>query len=163
MADDQSEEFRRFILENREIIEKILNEGKEDSKTRKDEIKENIGEHIDETKEKAKAASESLLTVVTDENVQKHFITACLEFLHFVEAVIEAAPLSPEVREAVNRCQDARDDTLRNIVAVGAQDRMDNLKFEETESASKSTPKKKSSSIPINDLSDSSKKKKKTE
>jgi len=48
MAEDQSEEFRKFILDNREMIEKILNEGKEEEekKSRKDEIKENLGERI---------------------------------------------------------------------------------------------------------------------
>lgn len=163
MAEDQSEEFRKFILDNREIIEKILNEGKEEEKkkSRKDEIKENIGERIGETKDKAISTSDAILTVATDSEVQKHFITGCLEFLHFFEAVIKAAPLSPEVREAVEKYQRAGDDTVRNIVSVGAQDRMASIKIDDADPVpKKAAPKKKSGSIPINDLSDASKKKK---
>lgn len=163
MAEDQSEEFRKFILDNREMIEKILNEGKEEEekKSRKDEIKENLGERIGETKEKAKSTSDAILTVATDSEVQKHFITGCLEFLHFFEAVINAAPLSPEVREAVEKYQRAGDDTVRNIVSVGAQDRMASIKVDDVKPAPKKTAAKtKGETIPINDLSKTSKKKK---
>jgi len=75
--------------------------------------------------------------------------------------VINAAPLSPEVREAVEKYQRAGDDTVRNIVSVGAQDRMASIKVDDVKPAPKKTAAKtKGETIPINDLSKTSKKKK---
>ena len=68
MAKDQSEEFRKFILENREIIEKILNEGKDDSNP-KEKIKEEIDDRIDDTKGKVKDVSDAVLKIVSDDDV----------------------------------------------------------------------------------------------
>lgn len=150
MADDRSEEFRKFILENREIIESILNEEKEASK----KAERIVSEKVDDAKEKAKDFNDTILRIMTDENVQKHFFTGCLELLHFLEAVIEAAPLSPEVRDTVSKYEAARDTTIRNIVMTGAKDRMDNIPADEPKKPSSGTKKKgKTQSIPVNDIS----------
>ena len=157
MAEDQSEEFRKFILENREIIEKILNEGKDDSNP-KEKIKEEIDDRIDDTKGKVKD--------VSDDDVQKHLITGCLEFLHFFEAVLNAIPLSPEARETVNKFEDARDSTIKNVVAVGAKDKMENIIINDVDPKTSSTSKKKEKkmeNIAINEVKDPAKSKKKTE
>lgn len=169
MVDDQSEEFRKFILENREIIEKILNEGKEKSEPF-DEAKQEFKEYVDKTKDKTKDAGDAILKIVSDDEVQKHFITGCLEFLHFFEAVINAAPLSPEVREAVDKFEQARDTTISNVVAVGAKDKMENITINDVKpkksSTAKTAPKEKKGkveSIAIHEVKDPAKSKKKSE
>ncbi len=161
MTDEKSEEFRRFILENRELIETILNEDKEKKeKSRKEELKEEFDERFDGAKTKAKDAGDVLLSIIGDDDVQKHFFTGCLEFLHFLEAVINAAPLSPEVREAVDKFEQTRDKTIKNVVSVGAKDRMDNIDVDEVKKKPSSPRKGKMESIAINEVKTSSKKKK---
>lgn len=153
MTEDRSEEFRKFILENREIIESILKEA--DGEDVPDKEKDPVKAKVDETKGKVKDVSDALLTVISNEDVQKHFITGCLEFLHFFEAVINAAPLSPEVREAVDRLEQTRDTTIQNIVAVGAKDRMENITVndvKERPSDKASDNKEKFESISIRDV-----------
>jgi len=128
MADTQSEEFRKFILENRDIIEKILNEGKEDLGA--DKCKEKI-------KSDFKGFNEGVANILNDDDVQKHFITGCLEFLHFFEAVIDAAPLSPEAREAVENMKDAKDHAVKNVVAVNVKDKVQNIKINNVKGSKK--------------------------
>ena len=157
MADEKSEEFRRFILENREIIEAILDE---DKKEKKEASKnEKLNKKKEEVKSKAKDANDTLISIISDDNVQQHFITGCLEFIHFFEAVIDAVPMSPETREAVNKFGETRDTTIRNIVAVGAKDKMESININEIkkEPSKSSAGKKKAESIKINTV-----KKKKT-
>lgn len=158
MADEKSEEFRRFILENREIIEAILDEDKKEKKEASK--KEKLNKKKEEVKSKAKDANDTLISIISDDNVQQHFITGCLEFIHFFEAVIDAVPMSPETREAVNKFGETRDTTIRNIVTVGAKDKMESININEVKkSPSKpSSGKKKAESIKINTV-----KKKKSE
>ncbi len=75
MAEDQSDEFKKFVLENREIIEAILNEGKkpEPSPQEAMELK------LEQGKEKVKDLSDAILQIMSDDDVQKHFITGVLE------------------------------------------------------------------------------------
>lgn len=157
MADEKSEEFRRFILENREIIEAILNEDAKEKK--KASKKEKLDDKKEKAKTKAKEANETIISIISDDNVQQHFITGCLEFIHFFEAVIDAVPMSPETREAVNKFGETRDTTIRNIVAVGAKDKMESININEIkkEPSKSSAGKKKAESIKINTV-----KKKKT-
>ena len=117
-----SEEFKKFILENREIIESILNEGRKDTE-------EAIKQKADEAKAKVKDVNDAVLKIVSDDDVQQHFLKGCLEFLHFFEAIIDAAPLSPEVREAVDKFEETRDKTMHNVVATGAKDKIENIKI----------------------------------
>jgi len=156
MADEKSEEFRRFILENRELIETILKEEKE-----KLNASEKLDQKKEEAKEKAKELNDTVLSVLSDDEVQKHFITGCLEFVHLFEALIKAIPMSPDTREVVDQYEEARDKTVRNIIAVGAKDKMDNINVDEApkKQSRPKSEKKKVESIPINDV----KKKKKTE
>jgi hypothetical protein len=147
MADYKSEEFRRFILENREIIETILNEDKKEKEKASDE---KVEEKLEEAKTKVKDLNDAMLKIAIDEDVQKHFITGCLEFLHFFEAVIYAAPLSPEVREVVNKFEEGRDTTIRNVVSVGAKDRMENIEINDMKKQSKSSSKASTKSKPQN-------------
>ncbi|MBO7351933.1 MAG: hypothetical protein J6U12_03340 [Candidatus Methanomethylophilaceae archaeon] len=154
MASDNSEEFRQFILENREIIEKILSEDdkKKGKKSKKIPHAEKLDEKVEDTKAKAKNLNDTILKIVSDDEVQQHFITGCLEFVHFLEAVIEAVPMSSETREVVTKFEDARDTTIRNVVAVGAKDKMENIEVKEVKKtrSSKSTSKAKPESIKIN-------------
>lgn len=158
MADEKSEEFRRFILENREIIEAILDEDKKEKKEASK--KEKLNKKKEEVKSKAKDANDTLISIISDDNVQQHFITGCLEFIHFFEAVIDAVPMSPETREAVNKFGETRDTTIRNIVTVGAKDKMESININEVKKSPSepSSGKKKAESIKINTV-----KKKKSE
>lgn len=152
MSDVKSEEFRRFILENRKIIETILREDSESDDKKKD--KGLFDEKLEEAKERTKSAGDDILRIVSDDDVQKHFITGCLEFLHFFEAVIEAAPLSPEVREAIDKFEHTRDTTIRNVVVTGAKDKMESITINDVKSetpAKKTAKPKKAESVPISD------------
>jgi len=153
MSDDKSEEFRRFVLENRDIIESILNEGKE-----AEEPADPMKEHIDEAKLKSKELGDAMLKIASDDDVQKHFITGCLEFLHFFEAIINAAPLSPEMREVVDKFEATRDTTLRNIGVAGAKDKMENITINDVKkktASNYSSTKEKIENISIRDIKDS--------
>ncbi len=143
MADEKSEEFKRFILENRELIEAILNE-------EKDDVKDEFKERVDETKGKAKDVSDAVFQIISDDDVQKHFMTACLEFLHFFEAVIKAAPLSPEMREAADKFKETKDTAVKNVVAVGAKDKMEKININDGGSKTSSKSKGKVENIKIN-------------
>jgi hypothetical protein len=157
MADEQSEEFRKFILDNREIIEKILNEGKEaEEPDPSDAPTESV---IDEDLEKAKAKAielnDAVLKIIGDEEVQKHFITGCLEFFHFFEAVLHAAPLSPEAKEAVDKLENTLDTTVRNVVVAGAKDKMENISINDVKkkgSEAHTSTKEKLENITIRDI-----------
>ena len=131
MVDASSEEFKKFILENRDIIQSILDEGKKPEKEEDKTPKEAVDEKLEETKAKLKNLNSTMLSIVGDDEVQKHFITGCLEFLHFFEALIDAAPLSPEVREVVDGYEDTLDKTVRNVVVTGVKDKMGDINVEE--------------------------------
>ena len=153
MAEDQSDEFKKFVLENREIIEAILNEGKkpEPSPQEAMELK------LEQGKEKVKDLSDAILQIMSDDDVQKHFITGVLEFLHFFQSVIDAAPLSPDVREVVDKFEKTRDTTLKNVIAVGAKDTMENITINDVKNksaASFSEAKDKLENISIRDIKD---------
>ncbi len=159
MADDKSEEFRRFVLENREIIESILREGKEEEPDPSDVPESHdLEEDLEKTKEKAIEVSDAILKIINDDDVQKHFITGCIEFFHFLEAVIHAAPLSPDVREAVDKLEDTFDTTVRNVVVAGAKDKMENITINDVKKKSADTytsTKDKIENISIRDIKDS--------
>lgn len=155
MADMDPEEFRKFILDNREIIQSILDEGKEPTEEKTPE--EKLDEALTETKEKIKGLNYAALSIFSDDDVQKHFITGCLEFIHFFEAIIDAAPLSPEVREMVKKAEQARDRTIRNVVVVGAKDKMENITINDVKKAAtgKTSTLEKIENISIRDIKDS--------
>ena len=157
MAETDPEEFRKFILDNREMIQSILDEGKEPEEEFKtpDKILE---EKLDETKMKAKELGDAMLVILNDDDVQKHFITGCLEFMHFFEAMIDAAPLSPEVRAVVDKFEDTRDKAIRNAITVGARDTMENITINDVKKAatnSKRSTIEKIENISIRDIKDS--------
>jgi len=143
MADERSEEFRKFILENREIIESILNDAKNEAKRASDEI---IGDRVDQAKDKTREFSDAVFRIVSDDDVQRHFIGGCLEFLHFFEAVLTAAPLPPEAREVADRFEETKEKAIANVVATGVKDKMGG-------SQTKKSKKKDFESIEIKDLS----------
>jgi len=148
MADDHSEEFKKFILENREIIESILDEAKRSTKKASEEI---IGGKVEEAKDKTKEFNDAVFRIISDDDVQRHFISGCLEFLHFFESVIEAAPLPPEVRDVVDKFEETKEKAVRNVVVTGAKDRMEKVSVDD--SKPKSGKKKGYENIKVNDLS----------
>lgn len=157
MADVDPEEFRRFILDNREIIQSILDEGRGPAEGERspDAVLE---EKLSETKAKVKEMGNGILIILNDDNVQKHFITGCLEFLHFFEAVIDAAPLSPEVRAVVDKMENTCDNAVRNAVLVGTKDRFENITINDVKkraSDSAKSTKEKIESISIRDVKES--------
>lgn len=156
MADEQSEEFRRFILDNREMIEKILNEGKSEEPAQPEVPAEHdFDEDIARAKAKAVELNDAILKIISDDDVQKHFIVGCLEFFHFFEAVLHAAPLSPEAKEAVDKMENTFDTTVRNVVMAGAKDKMENITINDVKKKSAesySSTKEKLENISIRDI-----------
>jgi len=132
MAEPDSEEFKEFILKNRDMIEAILNEGKA-------RTEETVKEKVSDAGKRAKELNDTVLTILSNDDVQRHFITGCLEFMHFFESVIEATPMSPDAREVVDKFKETRDITVKNVVMTGAKDKMESIEINEV----KSTPKSK--------------------
>lgn len=104
------------------MIEKILNE-------KKDTVKNDV-----------KTVNDAVLKIVNDDEVQKHFISGCLEFLHFFEAVLEAAPLSKNAREVVDNIKETKDNVIKNTVSVEAKNKIERIKIDNVK---KATPTKK--------------------
>lgn len=107
MATD--EEIDRFVAENREFIEKMMAVQKENFEKTSELNREMTDEAIKNTKEAAEIArkkSEEFFKATVDTIaspvVQKHFITASMEFLSGLSAMVEISPLPDYIKTAAS-------------------------------------------------------------
>ena len=116
---DRSDEFVRFIKENRDMIMRILAEDEEEEapESRRERFEET---YVEPAKSAFKETSDTVLKVLADDDVQKHFVTGCMEMIMCLEAMVRALPLSDEMREVVDNAEKARDSVVRKAAVSGA-------------------------------------------
>lgn len=74
---------------------------------------------------------DAILRIMSDEEVQKHFFTACIELMHFFESAISVMPMSDKTREALENVEKARDNAVRNAIMVSAKDHIENITMDD--------------------------------
>ena len=99
------EEFQQFVESNKDRIIELMNEQDEETFSLKDAV----------------------LRIMSDEDVQKHFFTACIEMMHFFESAVKVMPMSDRTREALDTVEEARDNAVRNAIMVSAKDHIENI------------------------------------
>jgi len=105
MADQMDDqEFEQFVESNKDRIIELMCE-----------------------KGDAFSLKDAMLRIMDDEDVQKHFFTACIELMHFFESAVKAMPMSDRTREALNNVETARENAVRNAIMVSAKDHIENI------------------------------------
>ncbi len=102
-------EFEEFVNSNRDRIIELMGAQEENTFSLKDAV----------------------LRIMSDEDVQKHFFTACIEMMHFFESAVDVMPMSDRTREAIKTVEKARDNAIRNAVMVSAKDHIENMTFDD--------------------------------
>lgn len=108
-------ELEKFFSENRDMIEKLLKEEKEMIKDTFEEEKEKMEALLEEQKDKAKEAAQGVVNMITDPDVQKHFMAVGLELLMGINALMKAAPMPDSVKEMVDKAEDVRKSASDNF------------------------------------------------
>jgi hypothetical protein len=154
MTTQETEDFKRFVLEHRDLIESILHE-EDGNEAEEKAVEDPIEQTKEEAKDKVKDVNGALLAVLSDENVQKYFVAGCLDLMHLFKAIVEAAPLSPEVRETVENFESASDSLLKTAAVSISRDKIENITVKEAKdqtSASVSSRIEKLENMSINSL-----------
>jgi len=104
-----NEEIDRFVADNRELIERMMNLQKENFERSAELAKEFAEEAFDTTVKAAELArkqSEDLFkatyATIASPVVQKHFMEASLEFLAGLTAMVEASPIPDCMKDAAS-------------------------------------------------------------
>ena len=113
-----SEDFERFVRENREEILRILGEDEEPRCCMPRPVRPS-GE---EMRDSVSRMATEILKVMADEEVQKHFFNGITEFIKCMEAAVQAMPLSDDMKETVGQAEKTRDRTMRNAAKTGVKE-----------------------------------------
>ncbi|MCK9333506.1 MAG: hypothetical protein M0Q19_10120 [Candidatus Cloacimonetes bacterium] len=116
--DYEDPDLERFVRENREMVKKLLELEKDLAKETLKEEKYRVEELIDYQKAKTKEVAEGVVTMLTDPDVQKHFMAVGFEFFMGINALMKAAPLPSVVKDAMNKAEDIKDETSKNFCKV---------------------------------------------
>ena len=114
-----SEDFEKFVRENREEILHILEE--DDEREEKYTCPEPRMTSAEDIRDSFSRMTTEILKVMADEEVQKHFFNGCMEFIQCMEAAVKAMPLSDEMRSTVNQAGKTRDRTVRTAAKTGVK------------------------------------------
>ena len=115
-----SEDFERFVKENREEILRILEE--EDDEERNDfRCPEPRFTSREEIRDSFSRMTTEILKVMADEEVQKHFFNGITEFVKCMEAAVQAMPLSDDMKETVEQAEKTRDKTMKTAAKTGVK------------------------------------------
>jgi len=115
MSDDKEHvkyidpEVEKFARENKEMIERILKEERIRAKEVFDAEKDMASELIAYQKQKTIDATEGVVSMFTDPEVQKHFMAVGMELFLGIDALMRAAPIPDFVKDAATKAQDMRD------------------------------------------------------
>ncbi len=108
-------EIERFFSENKEMIERLLREEKEIFISTFEQEKEKVGELMDEQKDKAKEMAQGVVNMVTDPEVQRHFMAVGMELLMGMNALMRAAPVPDTVKDMMDKAEEMRKTTADNF------------------------------------------------
>lgn len=103
------EEFQEFIRQNKELIEKMMEAQKESpipSREVRMEIAEDARENTIAAAKLAKDKTEDFVSttyhMLTDAEVQKHFMTMGMEFIAGLSAMVDKAPIPDKIKNAAS-------------------------------------------------------------
>ena len=107
MATD--EEIDSFVAQNRELIERMMRIQKEsfDEIEAADESARSVKDAARLVREKSEEFFRNTYITITSPEVQKHFMTASMEFLAGLNAIADAAPLPDYVKEGMDNVRKA--------------------------------------------------------
>ena len=114
-----SEDFEKFVRENREEILHILEE--DDEREEKYTCPEPRMTSAEDIRDSFSRMTTEILKVMADEEVQKHFFNGITEFVKCMEAAVQAMPLSEDMKETVNQAGKTRDRTVRTAAKTGVK------------------------------------------
>jgi hypothetical protein len=104
MATD--EEVEKFVAENRELIERMMSVQKDNLEKTAEVGKEFTMLAMESTfvaaeivRQKSEKFVKDTYNTITNPVVQKHFMTAGMEFLYGLSTIVETAPMPSKVRE----------------------------------------------------------------
>lgn len=109
--DSKFDEFREFVLENRELIEKILDDGyggAREAAYASRKVAEKTREGVSMGLETAEELAFSTFRAVTSKEVQAHFVRMGLEFLQGMDALLRALPLPGVLEDAYEEASAAQ-------------------------------------------------------
>ncbi len=115
-----SEDFEKFVKENREEILRILEEDSDEEYTPSGEPSR-FRETAEEVKQSFTKMTTEILKVMADEDVQKHFFNGITEFVKCMEAAVKVMPLDDDMKEAVEQVEKTRDTTMKNAAKAGVK------------------------------------------
>lgn len=106
MATD--EEIDSFVAQNRELIERMMRIQKESfDGIEEDESVRGVRDAARLVREKSEEFFRNTYVTITSPEVQKHFMTASMEFLAGLNAIADAAPLPDYVKEGMDNVRKA--------------------------------------------------------
>ena len=120
--EDKSEEFVKFIRENREIIQRILDEDPDKPAEPSPELNtyfDRFQTEIEPVKQYSRDIANDFLRVLADEDVQKHFFTGCMELVSCFQAALRMLPMSEDNREIVDNAGKVKDTAVKNAAYAG--------------------------------------------
>lgn len=128
-------EIEKFVRENKEMIEKLLQQeranikkvmeaesanAKDFAEFQEEKIeeilsksKEPFEEFADCQKDKMEHAAQSVIVMFMDPEFQKHMVSAGMEMMMALEALVKAAPLPDFARDAAEKAQETRDNATK--------------------------------------------------
>jgi len=102
---DRTEELEKIIKEQKEMIDKLINAQKASFK-----------ETFEPKKEKVDDAMKAMFSIITNKEIQRHFVKAGVEFLSGIEELIRAVPVPDNVKETMKKASEAKDDFVKDVV-----------------------------------------------
>ncbi len=114
-------ELEKFVRDNKEMLEKFLAQEKSLFKETMTSEREKAERLIEDQSAKAKEAALGVVSMFADPVVQKHFMAVGMELLLGVDAMLKAAPLPDNVKEAMDTAKSMGDDTLDNARKTAAK------------------------------------------
>lgn len=122
--EDRSEEFVRFIRENRDMIQRILDEDPDKPTDPGPEpgpelYFDRIQSQVEPFREYGRQVTVDILRVLADEEVQKHFLSGTMEMMSFFQAVLRALPGSDGNTEIADGVDKVKDNAIKSAASVG--------------------------------------------
>lgn len=122
--EDRSEEFVRFIRENRDMIQRILDEDPDKPADPEPEpgpelFFDRIQSQVEPFRDYGRQVTVDILRVLADEEVQKHFLAGTMEMMSFFQAALRALPGSDGNTEIADGVDKVKDNAIRSAASVG--------------------------------------------
>ncbi|MDR3075206.1 MAG: hypothetical protein LBU30_04120 [Candidatus Methanoplasma sp.] len=137
-------DLERFFKENRDMVERLFREEKDLLKNVFEEEKARAEELLEEQKKRAKDATQGVVNMLTDPDVQRHFTAMGIEFMMGINALMKAAPIPDSVRDMADKAEEARKNASEGIRKAGFECGTGSKPASPEKIEIKSVPKKKS-------------------